>query len=159
MARKAYSDVSKGKPGKPGIYETKILPKMTVIKRMAMDGCSIAQIVDTLNISSVAFYECLKAYPLFKQRLTYYKDHADSKVQLSLYKRATGYEHTETDIEETIGENGLTLKTVKRKKHIPAHVGAAQYWMQVRKGGNWRLKQQMETEIKINIDSQDEHLG
>jgi len=147
-----------GKKGPKPIYETKILPKMAIIKQMAMDGASNADIIDSLKISSVAFYEALKQYPTFKERLSYYKQHADAKVQLSLYKRATGYNYEETEIEESHGDQGIQFKTRKVKKHVSPHVGAAQYWLQVRKGGNWKLKQQMEQEIRIQIDDQDAKL-
>lgn len=76
----------------------------------------------------------------FRQALDMGRQEADSKVALSLYKRATGYDVRDNDIKVYRGKAVITPFT----KHYPPDVEAIKFWLKNRQPEKWNDTHKME---------------
>ena len=136
-------------------YESVVLPNMIRIEGWARDGLSEQQIAKNLNIAYSTFNVYKEKYPEFSEALKRTKEVADREVENSLFKRAMGYEYTETTYErienmvvEPDGsikmEPGTKIKTVI--KQVAPDVTAQIFWLKNRKPAEWRDKRE------VNVD-------
>ncbi len=65
---------------------------------------------------------------------------SDDRVERSLYERATGYSHLDTDIRVVEGK----IVTTEIIKHYPPDTTACIFWLKNRKRAEWRDKQEIE---------------
>lgn len=84
-------------------------------------------------------------HPSFLDSLKAGRDEADSQVAKSLYHRALGYEHKDTDIRVIAG------KVVKTEiiKHYPPDTTAMIFWLKNRQRARWRDRQ--DTDLTVNL--------
>lgn len=103
-------------------------------------GATDAQLADffDVSISTVALWKV--EHPEFSDAIRLQKEIANERVEQSLYRRAMGYEHDETDI-RVIGQE--ILKTPIRK-HYPPDSTAMIFWLKNRKPAEWREKSEIE---------------
>lgn len=85
-----------------------------------------------------------KDYPKFFESLKRGKEEADAKVAQSLYHRALGYSHPDTDIKVVKNQ----IVTTDIIKHYPPDTTAAIFWLKNRKPERWREKQEILIEDK-----------
>lgn len=106
-------------------------------------GATDAQMADFFGVavSTVALWKV--QHPEFSDAIRAPKEIADERVEQSLYRRALGYEHDETDIRVVGGE---IVKTEIRKVY-PPDTAAAIFWLKNRAG--WRDK--VETEVSGSL--------
>lgn len=72
----------------------------------------------------------------FLQSLKSGKDEADDRVERSLFARAIGYEHDDTDIRVVDGR----IVETPIVKHYPPDTTAAIFWLKNRRKDEWRDK-------------------
>ena len=88
-------------------------------------GCALSTLKSWMN-----------DYPAIAAAIKCGREVADLRVENALYKRATGYEYTETVVEE--GPKGKLVRTIR--KHVPPSEIAALFWLKNRKPDVWRDK-------------------
>lgn len=117
---------------------TKYLPEYS---HVALEACSnlgadIADLAKMFRVSLPTVYNWMNRYPEFHDAVKRGRDRYDSeKVESSLLRRAVGY-----DIE--IREERLTREgevvPLRRTMHVPADVGAAEFWLVNRNRSRWQ---------------------
>ena len=125
-----------------GKYETHVKPKLDLIAQWARDGAIERDIAKKLGVSESTFSGYKKEHEELLQTLTVNKEVADARVESALYKRATGYEYTETSKE--VGPDGVKIKTTV--KQVAPDVTAQIYWLNNRRPDRWRNKQDISIE-------------
>lgn len=124
--------------------------KLILIEGWARDGLINEQIAHNMGISSETLRVWCKKYPAISAALKKGKEVADREVENALFKKATGYEYTETVIEE-ITYTDAKVRTYKKiiKKHAQPDVTAQIFWLKNRKPSKWRDK----ADIDVNPES------
>lgn len=121
-----------------------------LILRLATSGSTIEEILKALGLSRASFYSYLKKDPELKHSIDRAKVKADAKVEDSLYKRATGYDIIEENIEYfPSGDTGKpVVKSIKRvKKHVPGDTTAQIFWLKNRQSHKWRDRQEHDVKV------------
>lgn len=81
------------------------------------------------------------------------KEHADDKVERSLYQKATGYTFIEQQaIKVKVAEGLEDVKLVDVQKHAPPDTAAAIFWLKNRRKEQWRDKQEVDHSVNLTID-------
>ncbi|WP_278839930.1 hypothetical protein [Holdemania filiformis] len=131
-----------------GKYETHVKPKLDLIAQWARDGAIERDIAKKLSVSESTFSGYKKEHPELMETLTVNKEVADARVESALYKRATGYEYTETSKE--VGPDGVKIKTTV--KQVAPDVTAQIYWLNNRRPDRWRNKQDISIEGASKVE-------
>ncbi|WP_302950909.1 hypothetical protein [Holdemania filiformis] len=131
-----------------GKYETHVKPKLDLIAQWARDGAIERDIAKKLGVSESTFSGYKKEHPELMQTLTVNKEVADARVESALYKRAIGYEYTETSKE--VGLDGVKIKTTV--KQVAPDVTAQIYWLNNRRPDRWRNKQDISIEGASKVE-------
>lgn len=133
MPDKADSKKGRGRPSKfDGI-------DLNQVRQLATRGWTDAEMAEFFLVNPDTWHEWKKAHPEFSESLKDWKIEADSKVERSLYERATGYEHEEDKIFQYEGRP-VVVPTVK---HYPPDTPAAIFWLKNRQPDKWRDKQEL----------------
>lgn len=98
-----------------------------------------------MGVADSTFRLWVKKYSAISAAYKKGKAPADYEVENALYKRAMGYEYTET-VEEIIkGADGEERRHVKRfKKHMPSDPASMFFWLKNRRPDRWRERQNSE---------------
>jgi hypothetical protein len=137
--------VEQGEPtgGRPSKYEKKFNKqayKLCLLGATDKDLAAFFEVVEsTINewkISQEGFSESIKRG----------KVQADSEVAKSLFKRATGYSHKDTDIRVC---DGVIVQT-PLIKHYPPDSTSMIFWLKNRQSKVWRDKQEIDHTSKGN---------
>ena len=130
-----------------GVKKTINLKQVETLAALGLTDVEIGSILD-VNESTINEW---KSDPAFDQALKKGKLQADSKVVQSLYRRALGYEVTETTMEPERGTGPLVVsKTVT--KHIAPDIMACMYWLNNRRKADWRYRTTVEHEGKVDLN-------
>lgn len=107
---------------------------------LAIKGATDEEIAKAFHITGRTLRRWKKNYPSFAKALENGKEIADSKVERSLYERATGYDYEESEAIVETGTDGTQkpLKVRKIKHHAPPDVMAQMYWLNNRRPGEYR---------------------
>lgn len=127
----------KREPGRPTSYKPEFVEQAQKLCRL---GATDVEIADFLNVDVRTLYRWKGSNEEFCQALKAGKEVADERVERSLFARANGYEHDETDIRVV---SGAIVKTDIRK-YYPPDTTAAIFWLKNRKPADWRDKQELE---------------
>ncbi len=123
-----------------------------VVYRLAAQSLTEEQIAKVLDIS-VPTLNKYKKRPDFLKALKEGKVDPDRQVELSLFKRANGFQYTETTYEAIkIGKTktpGLKVKEVV--KLVVPDVLAQIFWLKNRKPEEWRDRQEVGLNVKGNV--------
>ena len=108
-------------------------------------GATDVEVCNALDCDPVTLYAMLRREPDFLKARKGAKDHADSRVERSLFKRANGFETEEKTIEGVPGPDGkIITQTVKvMKKQVPPDTGAAIFWLKNRKRADWQDRREV----------------
>lgn len=109
-----------------GKYEEFVKPKLDLVADWARRGVTNADIAKNLGIGQAVLYQYMIDHPEFKEALKT-REEADAIVESALFKRAVGYNYTETTKDGSVVE-----------KHLPADVTAALAWLNNRRPQDWR---------------------
>jgi len=141
------------KTGRPSKYKPEYAEQAAKLCRL---GATDAQLADffEVSVSTVSLWKV--EHKEFSEALKVPKAEADRKVEQSLYRRAMGYEHDETDIRVV----GTRLVKTPMRKHYPPDTAAAIFWLKNRDPKNWRDKQEVEHsgEMRVVMSPLDEDL-
>jgi transcriptional regulator with XRE-family HTH domain len=105
------------------------------IEILALKGFTDAEMADVIGVTEQTFNNWKTQKPSFFESLKDWKIQADSKVEVSLYEKATGYEHPETKLFKT-SEDKIISEEVTR--HYPPDTTAMIFWLKNRKKKVWR---------------------
>lgn len=148
---KAIKPIKK-KMGRPSIFNDTVKEQ---IYQMYKLGLTDKQVADVIGV-------CPKTLENWKQdkdfllALKDIKAVADSMVEVSLFKRATGYSHKEEKV--FCNANGEVTK-VETIKHYAPDITAMIFWLKNRQPEKWREKNEVELAVQsIKIDKDDEKL-
>lgn len=117
---------------------------LTLLKGWARDGLTDKEISENMKVAYSTFRVWRDKYPALSAVLKENKEIADYNVENSLYKRANGYEYTETTKELRVNpETGkYELIVVKEiTKQVIPDTTAQIFWLKNRQPGKWREKQ------------------
>ena len=110
------------------------------------------QIAGNMGISTRTLYRWKLQYCQICQALKKGKDVADREIENALFKRAKGYDVTETKIKT---KNGVVIEKTEITKHIPGDTTAQIFWLKNRKpeywGGGEKFTNEEETEVHIYV--------
>lgn len=120
-------------------------------------GMTLAKLASILRISRVTLYLYLQKDTDFLNAIQSGMDMADELVEISLFRKATGYSHPEEKIFCT--PDGA-IRRAQTVKHYPPSDVAAQFWLRNRKPDKWRDKIESDenTDIPIVIASDEQNL-
>lgn len=128
--------------------------KLILVEGWARDGLTELQIAKNLGISKATMENYKRDHLDFLTSLKKGKEVVDREVENALFKRAMGYEYTETTFEATevmgIDEAtgsvqmvpGTKIKTVI--KQVAPDVTAQIFWLKNRKPADWRDKRELD---------------
>ena len=131
----AASTRSIKKPGRPSRYPDGFCASFAELGyRLALLGHRDADTAAVFGVAESTLSKWKHDYPAFSEALNSGKAPADALVVASLFARATGYWHDETDIRVI---DGAVVQT-KVQKHLPPDVTACIFWLKNRQRAQWR---------------------
>jgi len=101
----------------------------------ARDGLTNPEIAVKMGVARSTLIDWQKRHKEFGEALRQGKEVADRKVEMTLYKRALGYDYDETT--EIRDKNNNIVEKKKITRHMPPDVGAICFWLKNRKRGIW----------------------
>lgn len=133
--------------GRPSLYKP-------AYNKLAEKYCKLGlidrEIADLFDVSEKTLNTWKKQHPDFLQSLKRGKSVADAEVANSLFKRATGFTHPDSQIfYDSKAGKSITVKTVK---HYAPDTTAAIFWLKNRQPNKWRDKQEVENSIKGDVE-------
>jgi hypothetical protein len=130
----------------PAGRPSKFRPEFVVqAEKLCQLGATDQEIADFFEVEVRTLYRWKVEHEEFCQALKTGKDVADERVERSLFARATGYEHDDTDIRVVEGQ---IVKTTVRK-YYPPETTAAIFWLKNRRG--WKDKQEVEHSGNVGV--------
>jgi transposase-like protein len=116
-----------------------------------LTGATDADLAGHFGVAESTIKEWYKKHPEFSASVKAGKTGADMLVAEGFFKRATGYDYTETTFEKVDGkvalelllDEAITQDAYKKKivtKHLPADPGAGLNWLKNRQPLHWRDK-------------------
>lgn len=116
-------------------------------KMLAEKGWTDAEIAKFFKVTEQTVNNWKLAHPQFFESLKEGKAVADDQVQRSLFERATGYSHREDKI---FCHEGCPV-VVPTVKFYPPDTTAAIFWLKNRRPDEWREKQEVAHDGKIEV--------
>ena len=133
-----------------GKYHRWIEPDgLLLISGWARDGLTDDQIAKNMGISIATLYDWKLKFPDISEALKKSKELADREVENALYKRAIGYEYTET---KTVISDKDGVKTETVVKQVAPDVTAQIFWLKNRKRDQWRDKIDHDQNVTFESD-------
>ena len=153
----------KGKStGRQVRYESVVKPKLELITAWRRDGLLEVEVCKKLGVGVSTFNVYKKDHVELREAIKIGKADAAFKVENSLYKRANGYNFTETTEEPLYNEFGSPLlddygepiiRVTKRvTKNIAADVGAIAFYLKNTKSEKWKDRQSIELSGTIKLE-------
>lgn len=127
--------------GRPTKYDPSFVDKA---KALADNGATDREIAQALGVSERTLYLWKHEFLQFSQALKIGKDRADDRVEMALYRKATGYSF---DAEKIFQHQGEAVR-VDYVEHVPPSDTAAIFWLKNRRPGEWREK----VDHAVNLD-------
>jgi hypothetical protein len=118
--------------GRPTEYREKYVE---VAANMCLSGATDSELADEFGVTVTTLYNWRAKHPQFLAALQYGKEHANDRVERSLYQRAVGFAHDAVKI--TFDKEGNPLYAPYRE-YYPPDPGAAKLWLTNRKPEDWR---------------------
>jgi hypothetical protein len=128
-----------------------------------LTGATDEQLAEHLDVSETTIKNWYKEYPDFLSSVKAGKSGADMNVAEGFYKRATGYQFTETTFEkvddklmlEGTPDALVTVDAYRKRivtKHLPPDAGAALNWLKNRQPEHWRDKVEIAHSGKLDAN-------
>ncbi len=112
-------------------------------------GLTDTELAAKLGVAVRTVHRWKKDHPEFREALIETKAILDARVEMSLFRRATGYLVTKTEVTT---EDGTETKRVTKTEEIAPDVQACRLWLMNRDPERWRDRQQVEHSGEIKID-------
>ena len=126
---------------------------LVLIEGWARDGLSDKEIAHNIGISQGTMVNWKKAYPKIAAALKKNKEVANRIVENALFKRATGFEYTETTEERVFNKttNQFEIVVTKKVNKVVLPDTTAQiFWLKNRKPAEWRDRREIESTEAID---------
>lgn len=138
--KKSPAKKKKGKRGPKFKYDSEMHPHLA--RHMCLHGMTNEAICKALKISIDTLWRWRKKYPELSEALKTSREFANSQVEQSLFKRATGYEYEEVEIiaENKADGTSRPIRIKKTKKHVVPDTGAACFWLKNLARDKWQDK-------------------
>lgn len=120
--------------------------------KLTLLGATDKDLANFFEVTEQTINNWKKDYPEFFESIKRGKEVADANVAQSLYNRALGYSHPDTDIK--VIQNQIVATDII--KHYPPDTTAAIFWLKNRKPDTWREKTEQKIEGELNIIFQEE---
>lgn len=133
-----------GEIGRPTKYKEEYCQQ---VEKLCKLGAKDSEISDFFEVNEDTIHEWKKVHPNFSESIKKGKLEADSNIANSLYHRALGYSHQDTDIRVVDKE----LVETPIIKYYPPDSTAAIFWLKNRRPKDWRDKHE--------VDQKTEHSG
>ena len=132
------------------VWDTHLLPNLDRIAAWAAAGATMKEISQKLGVaySTLRKYVDLgqdgdERYMALSEAFTRACEAADDQVEAALFKRACGFEYTETRREQKVDRSGNIVELVTTtNKVIPPDPTSAMFWLTNRQPGKWSYKPQ-----------------
>ena len=135
-------ETKKEKRGRKSRYEDYVGSQLAKIEDWCREGLIEKEISKRLGVSASQFQEYKRQHSELTETLKQGKTEPDYRVQNSLYKRALGYQYTET---KTIkDESGKVIRTETSTKQLASDVTACIWWLKNRMPGKWKDRHDQE---------------
>lgn len=108
-------------------------------RKLTFLGATNKDLAEFFDVGETTIKRWREAHPEFEKAILEGKEEADSKVERSLYERATGYSHPETKV---FCQNGEVTQ-VEITKHLPPDPTSMIFWLKNRKPDDWRDKREI----------------
>jgi hypothetical protein len=120
---------------------------------MAAKACALgatdSDLADLFDVAITTIDNWKLAHPEFMGSLKLAKDERDTKVEHSLFERATGYEHRAVKI---FNEKGVSFEHEYIERY-PPDTTAMIFWLKNRQPAKWRDRQEVEHSGKIGLEA------
>lgn len=123
--------------GRPSKYREEFATQAKKLCELGATAPDLANFFD-VAVSTVKLWQV--QHKAFSDALKVGKAAADRMVEQSLFRRAVGYEHDETDVRVVAGQ---IVKTELRK-HYPPDTTACIFWLKNRKPEEWRDRHEID---------------
>ena len=137
---------------KPKSEEWMTDDKLVILEGWARDGLTDEQIAANVGISVRTLYRWKQQYCQICHALKKGKDTADREIENALFKRAKGYDFTETRIKK---KDGVVVEETVITKHIPGDTTAQIFWLKNRKpeywGGGFRFTEENDDDVHFYL--------
>jgi hypothetical protein len=121
--------------------------------KLALLGLNNSDLATAFGVAPSTITDWMQTRPEFKAAIESGRTIADTKVAASLYQRALGYDRTATKHATHMGK---FMDSVEVIEHVPADVGAAQFWLKNRQKALWTDRSELEmmgdTGIVVNFN-------
>ena len=133
----ALSKSGKSKPGRP----TRICTNKDIntIRELLLLGATVKQVCKSLDISDATYYKWRKENKLVTQTIKEVHELQTDNVEKSLYKRASGYNVTETTTNKN--PDGEVKSITEKTRHIPADTASMIFYLTNQRPEQWKNKQ------------------
>lgn len=125
--------------GRPSSYKPEFAEQA---RKLCELGATDMELADFFEVDARTIYRWKHDHEDFCQSLKVGKDHADERVERSLYQRAIGYEQDEVKIFMPAGASEPVYAPYRAK--IAPETTAGIFWLKNRRGDRWRDKQDVE---------------
>ena len=137
---------------KPKSEEWMTEDKLVILEGWARDGLTDEQIAANVGISVRTLYRWKQQYCQICHALKKGKDTADREIENALFKRAKGYDFTETRVKK---KGGVVVEETVITKHIPCDTTAQIFWLKNRKpeywGGGFRFTEENDDDVHFYL--------
>lgn len=116
------------------------------IRKLCLLGATNVELADFFGVANSTFDKWVKAHAEVREAMRLGKMMANANVADSLYRRAMGYSHPETDIRVI---DGRIVKTEVIKHYAP-DTGACAFFLKNRDKANWRDRQEIDHSGHMN---------
>lgn len=103
-------------------------------RRLCEKGATDREVADYLGVAESTLYRWRWSYPEFREALKISKEFADDRVEMALYRKATGYKFDAVKIQVCEG----VIQKTPYVEHVPPDTTAAIFWLKNRRKDRWR---------------------
>jgi hypothetical protein len=131
--------------GRPSKYDPKYNKQVVKLCRL---GATDKDLASFFEVTETTINNWKIDYPEFFESLKKGKEESDNNVADSLYKRAIGYQHTETKVFNNRGQI-ITKDVIAR---YPPDPTSMIFWLKNRRPDLWRDKQEIDNNVNLKAD-------
>lgn len=140
---------AKSAGGRPSDYQPEFVDQAA---KLCALGATDEEVGDFFGVSSRTIYRWKAAHPEFCQALKSGKEHADERVERSLYQKATGFYFVEQQaIKLKVGPHLEKVEIVEVERYAPADTTAGIFWLKNRRAEAWRDKHEVEHKVNVGV--------
>jgi len=126
--------------GRPSTYKPEFAEQAA---KLCALGATDYELADFFGVNTLTIYRWKNSHEDFCKAVIVGKEHADERVERSLYNRAVGYTF---ESEKVFNDKGSIVRA-PIKEHVPPDPGAAMNWLKNRKRRDWSDTFRVEGEV------------